>query len=277
MADVIGRISVPTVLPSAAFPLRTDFGHGRAKARNVIVHQFGDVTGKVEQRFYVGSPATRYTFRRTGLKNSERRALLAFWESMLGPQTPFYYDAPQEDQTFTTITACFENAPLTLNDLADHICSVEGLTLVEIPTTWPTYTINETVTRFPSSTLANSLCDQVQEVIPLVRIRVLEAAVPDICLSDRRVTVGDIDYLPRVLDIGGVRDSNVLVSQNIDGSSDDTQFTLGNADRVMLKLANDTELKKARIELSLYFPLIGTKLDLWAGEIVDWSADKGPS
>lgn len=276
MADFIGRIAVPSQFASVAFPLRTDFGHGRAKKRNVIVHQFGDLTGKVEQRFYVGSPATRYTFRRTGLKNSERKALTQFWESMLGPQNAFYYDAPQEDQSLTTVVACFENAPLSLNDLADHICSVEGLSLVEIPTTWPTYSISDTVTRFPSSALASSLCEQVQEVIPLVRIRVLQSAVPDIYLSDRRVTVGDVDYLPRLLEIGEPG-SNVLISQSIDGASDDTQFTFGNADRVMVKLANDTELQKARIELSLYFPSITTKLDLWAGEIVDWSADKGPT
>jgi uncharacterized protein (DUF2141 family) len=267
---------VPEAQPSATFPLRTDFGHGQARKRQEIAHLFGDESGKLEQRFYVGPAARRYTFLRKGLKNSERKALAAFWEQMLGSEGAFFYDAPQEDQTFQTITAYFENAPLTLDDLADHICSV-GLSIVEIPTadTAPIYSITGTDTRFPSDLLATALSDQVQEIIPIVRIRVTEAAVPDIFLSDRMVTVGDKTYLPRLLGIGDPG-SSVLVSQSIDGQSDDVQFTFGNADRVMVQLANDTELKEARIELSLFHVGSGIKLDLWAGQIVDWASDKGP-
>jgi hypothetical protein len=46
------------------------------------------------------------------------------------------------------------------------------------------------------------LLSQVQQIIPLIHIRVREAAVPDIYLSDRRCTVGGQLYLPRVLGPG---------------------------------------------------------------------------
>jgi hypothetical protein len=239
-----------------------------------VVHQFADPSGKVEQAFQVGSPATRYSFRRPWLKNSERKALLAFWEAQLGSQGAFFYDVPQEDQTFVTITAYFEDAPLTMEEMENAVCSV-GLTMVEIPTTPRFLPLAGVVTRFPSSGLAEALRDPVQEVIPLIRIRVREAIVPDIYLSDRRVTIGGTAYTPRLLDIGKPG-SDTLVSQSIDGSADDTQFRFGNADRVMVRLANDTELKDARIELSFYFVSTGLQLDLWAGKILDWSADKGP-
>ena len=97
----------------------------------------------------------------------------------------------------------------------------------------------------------------------------------DIYLSDRLVTVGGQVYLPRLLRVGQ-QGGDVLVEQKIDGSSDDVQFTFGNADRVMISLANDTELIGARIELSLFHVASLRKLDLWAGDVVDWGSDTGP-
>jgi hypothetical protein len=276
MADLIGRISVPgPPTASVTFPLRTDFGHSQSMKRNVITHQFGDVSGKVDQLFYIGPPATRYTFRKNTLKLSERKALAAFWESMRGCEGVFLYSAPQEDQTFVTKTVRFDDTPLTLDTLIDAIGTV-GLTFVEIPTSSPNYAINQEVIRFPSDALAASLTNPVQEVIPLIRIRVIETAVPDIYLADRRVTVGGINYLPRLLEIGKPG-TDVIVSQDIEGSADNNQYTFGNADRVMTRLANDTQLIKARLEFALFFPSISSKLNLWAGEIVNWSSDKGPT
>ena len=55
-----------------------------------------------------------------------------------------------------------------------------------------------------------------QQIIPLVHIRVRESAVPDIYLSDRRCTVGGQLYLPRVLGIGEPG-SDVIISQDIKG------------------------------------------------------------
>ena len=491
MSTHIGRIEVPAIVASGAFPLRTDYPHGMTLGRTVVTHTFAN---GVEQRFYMGNPATRYTFTRHTLTGAQRAALASFWQTAQGCVGAFSYDVPQEDGTFVSKTVRFEDAPLRLEDVADAICSV-GLTLVEIPdpATAPVYTVGATVTRFPDETLSEALLNEVQEIIPLVRIRVVEAAVPDILLSDRLVTLTypaitdmslpagatcpnehlvetlpysyqdwlnpanadtqmqggathdhtvyngnylsgpceqfrislapgrtyrfnlelvafwdriyaaalagangdpgfpnnvnthqwnywaaqiigsavpvndqnqywnwndviawdlyktrmtdtgsivstdrtpilglwkhgstdveiasgtgewtwavpqDIDsstrlfvyyggapvpadihfnltvdqvvapdqtYLPRLLQVGE-QGSDVLIEQSIDGSSDDVQFAFGNADRVMIKLANDTELIGARIELSLYHVGSQRKLDLWAGLITVWSSDAG--
>ncbi|MBZ5594755.1 MAG: hypothetical protein LAP39_21125 [Acidobacteriia bacterium] len=75
-----------------------------------------------------------------------------------------------------------------------------------------------------------------------------ESAVPDICLSGRRVTVGGQLCLPRLIGIGEPG-SDILISQDIKGSSDNVRFTFGNGDRVMTQLGNDTDLKYAEIDL----------------------------
>ena len=276
MAETIGRIAITAESASVSFPLVTDFAHGRAVARQVIAHSFGDP--RVEQRFYIGDPATRYTLLRRTLSNPQRAALARFWQDSRGGVVSFLYSVPQEDQTFEVKTVRFENVPLTLEDLTGSICSC-GVTFVEVPDPddAPTYATSSggSLVRFPNAALAYALCEEVQEIIPLVKIRVAEVAVPDIFLSDRRVTVDGDLYQPRLLRVGEPG-SDVLISQSIDGSSDDVQFAFGNADRVMIRLANDTELKWATIELSLYHVQTGYKLNLWAGRVVDWASDSGP-
>ena len=279
MSDTIGRITVPSAAPASTFPLVTDYAHGKARKRQVITHTFGAANAKIEQRYHYGDPSIRYQFHRQGISNPARKNLRDFFESVKGTNVPFYYNAPNEDGTTTSKVVCFDNAPLTLDDLTNAICSV-GLTFVEIPTSGPTYTVNDTVTRFPSTTLATALQNQAQEIIPLVRIRVLDSSVPDILLSDRRVTIGTQLYLPRLLRMnepGG----DAIVTQSIDGSTDDVTLTFGNADRVMVQVANDTQLRWARVELSLFHvddpvALTGTVLQLWAGYVIDWHSDAGP-
>src|ERR1035441_2344950 len=170
----IGRITVPTITATGAFPFHTDYPAGTALGRTVIVHGFAD---GVEQRFYVGSPATRYAFTRRTLTLAQRASLASFWRGQQGAIGAFSYDVPQEDGSFVTKTVRFENADLKLEALANAICS-SGLTFVEIPdpATAPVYSIAATVTRFPDATLGTALLQDVQEIIPLVRIRVLEAA-----------------------------------------------------------------------------------------------------
>jgi hypothetical protein len=279
MPDVIGRITVPEQTASETFPLVTEYPHGRAQKRTVVVHQFGSANAKIEQRYFIGDGNQRFTFRRNVLKNSSRATLRNFWEARKGPNEPFFYRVPQENGGTVTHTVCFENAPLTFDDLTNAICST-GITLVDLPdsSSAPSYTITETVTRFPSSTLATNLLSQVQEIIPLVRIRVLDTAVPDIYLSDRRVTVGEQLYLPRLLRVGE-QGSEVLMSQSIDGSADDVTLAFGNADRVMVQVANDTQLRWGRVELFLFrvdSATAGTLLKLWAGHLIDWHSDTGP-
>ncbi|MEI9971047.1 MAG: hypothetical protein WDO73_02785 [Ignavibacteriota bacterium] len=104
----------------------------------------------------------------------------------------------------------------------------------------------------------------------MVRIRVLDPAVPDILISDRRVTVGGLLYLPRLLSLP-------TVTQSIDGSTDDVSLSLGNADRVMVRVANDTNLLWGRVEYALFHVGTGIKIDIWAGYAATWQSDAGPA
>ncbi len=169
----------------------------------------------------------------------------------------------------------FEQAPISFEYLRN--AAQIGLNLIEVvdPTSAPTYTISSTCVRFPSSTLSTALLSEVQQIVPLIHIRVRESAVADIYLSDRRVTVGGQLYLPRLIGIGEPG-SDVLISQDIKGTSDNVRFTFGNGDRVMTQLANDTDLKYAEIDLCLFHVNSGILLQLWKGVIQNFTSDGTP-
>ncbi len=269
MSDYLGNIPVPEIVVSGVFPIVPDFPHGRAHAPEVVVHQFGSANAKIEQRFLLGTGAKRFTVRRARLKESDRIALRDFWDNHYGPYGAFHYDAPNDDGNGTTRYTCrFENEPLSWEMVSDAVCSV-GVTLVEIPTTSPSYTLNQTLSRFPSSALAAALLSQVQELIPLVKIQPLQSGYPAIYVSDRRCTIGTQLYQARLVEFDGI-------SQSIGNESDEAQFSFGNADRVLRDLANDVDLFRASIEFSLFHVSTGIKLDLWKGNIVNWSMDSGP-
>jgi hypothetical protein len=269
MSDYIGNIAVPGIAPSGVFPLVPDFPHGHSRSREVAVHQFGSGNAKIEQRFLLGTGARRFTIRKNWLRDADRIALRNFWESKYGPYGAFTYNAPNDDGGGTTGYTCrFANEPLSWEMVADWACSL-GVTLIEIPTTSPSYSLTQTVNRFPPSALQTALLSQVQEIIPLVRIQPMQSGYAAIYVSDRRCTVGSQLYQARLVEFDGI-------SQSIGNESDEAQFVFGNADRVMRDLANDVDLFRAAVEFSLFHVGTGTKLDLWKGDIVNWSCDAGP-
>jgi len=269
MPDYIGNIQVPEITPSGVFPLVPDYPYGRAQAPAVIIHQFGSGNTKIEQRFLLGTGAKRFTVRKARLREADRIALRDFWESKYGPHGAFTYNAPNDDGVGTTAYTCrFANEPLSWEMLADAVCSV-GVTLIEIPSSSPTYALNQTVTRFPPEALQTALLAQVQQIIPLVKIVPKQPGYPAIYVSDRRCTIGGQLYQARLLEFDGI-------AQSIGNEADEARFVFGNADRVMRALANDVDLYRAALEFSLFHVATGIKLDLWKGEIIDWSFDAGP-
>ncbi len=283
MPDTIGRITVPSLVSSGlTFPLTSDFGYGFTQDRPVVVHRFGELDAKAEQRFAVGLGPRKFAFRRQHLSKRDRNSLVSFWEGLQGAWQSFTYNVPNPVQTsnpraatetMTPTTVTWEYAPLSIQYLA-NACQV-GFNFIEVPGTGPTYPVSSTCTRFPSSALQSALLSQVQQIIPLIHIRVREAVVPDIYLSDRRCTVGGQLYLPRVLGLGEPG-SDTIISQDIKGTADNVQFTFGNADRVMTALANDTDLKYAQIDLCLYHVNTGILLQLWKGFVVNYTTDGSP-
>jgi len=199
MSDQIGRISVPSTVLSTGgagisstqvFPLTTQPPFGFSFERPVITHRFGSFDAKQEQRFYGGIGPRKFQFTRPNLGWTESRELRSFYESMQGPWEAFTYNAPNPDGTTTGVLVTFEQTPISFNYLR-NACQV-GLNLVEVVTGTATCTITAPpCLRFPSSTLSAALLSEVQEIVPLIHIRVRESAVPDIWLSDRRITLTD--------------------------------------------------------------------------------------
>ena len=65
MSDTIGRITVPTVVNSGqTFPLTTQYPFGFSVERPVIVHRFGSLDAKQEQRYYAGIGPRKFQFKR---------------------------------------------------------------------------------------------------------------------------------------------------------------------------------------------------------------------
>ena len=72
MSDQIGRIAVPTVINSGqTFPLTTQYPFGFSVERPVIVHRFGSLDAKQEQRYYVGIGPRKFQFKRPNLNWAE--------------------------------------------------------------------------------------------------------------------------------------------------------------------------------------------------------------
>src|ERR1035437_2087065 len=206
MSDSICRITVPTVINSGqTFPLTTQYPFGFSVERPVIVHRFGSLDAKQEQRYYVGIGPRKFQFKHQNLNWAETNQLKAFWESMQGPWKAFTYTVPNPGGSTTGVLVTFEQPPISFEYLRNAV--QVGLNLIEVvdPTQAPTYTINSTCLRFPSTALSTALLSEVQQIIPLVHIRVRESAVPDIYVSDRRVTVGGQLYLPCLIGIGNRR------------------------------------------------------------------------
>jgi hypothetical protein len=268
MPDLIGNIAVPEIAPGGSFPLIGDYGSSFQIPARIVEHVFGSANAKITQRFYLGDGAKRWRVVRQDLTQTERGLLRTHWESNSGGYGAFTYNAPNPDGSTTAYTVRYENEPLSFEMLEGAVSSV-GVTLVEIPTTGPTYSLTGTQTRFPSSGLQAALLDQVQTIFPVIKIQPTTSGYPAIYVSDRRATIGSQLYQARLIDWGGI-------SQSLGNESDDGQFKFGNADRVMTALANDVDLFRARIEFSLFHVGTGIKIDLWAGDILHWSADEGP-
>lgn len=269
MSDTLGNIPVPDLTISGTFPLTPAYPHGTALSPQVVVHRFGTLSAKVEQRFLIGDGARRFRLSFPDLDRTDLTALEEFWEDTHGGSTAFYYNAPDNADGDTTQYVCrFDNTPLSVEMLATALASSE-IELIEIPQSPPSYTVSSTVTRFPSSTLKTALLSQVQEIIPLVTISPCETDYPVLYVSDRRCTIDDQLYQARVLSIDGI-------SQTTRGGADQVTIKLGNADRVMRALVNDTSLDRAKITVSLYHVGSTILLNLWTGYVTSWTLDESP-
>src|SRR5579862_4472974 len=116
MADSIGRITVPALVDSGlTFPFTSDFGYGFTQERPIVVHQFGELDAKAEQRYAVGIGPRKFVFRRQHLSMRDRASLVSFWEGLQGAWKSFTYNVPNADQTTSPTKVTWEYAPYAAN------------------------------------------------------------------------------------------------------------------------------------------------------------------
>jgi Putative phage tail protein len=279
--DTIGLISVPAITNSGlTFDLIGDYNYAEDRSLPSVSHRFGDKATLSQQTFLSGIGPRQFKFQKKVISYTDANTLKDFFESMQGGYQSFTYAAPNSDGTTTNYNVIFENKPLSVQSLV-NACQA-GITFLEVPdpTSAPEYDVDATVTRFPSSGMQTALYSTVQQIIPLVHIRVRDTTVPDVYLSDQRCTIGGQLYLPRLLAINE-KGSNVVMSQSIqwmndDQGSDNVSFTFGNADRIMTKFMNSTDMSWASIDLCLYHVNSSTVLQLWKGYIVNCVSDGSP-
>ena len=272
MPDFVGSVEVPEVAASGVFPISFEREFTVVRDREIAVHAFESVNHKIEQRFILGQPGRRITVRRSKLRESDRTALRDFFAARRGRYEPFTLNLPTGDYSGTSaVTVRFADPRLSWRQVANFIATT-GVDLIEQPSGTPSYTVTAERERFPDAGLDAALLGQVQELIPLVRLRVVEQGYPDVWLSDRRVTltIGGTPrtYVPRVLSVDGI-------AQGIGGELDDATFTFANADGVMRALANATDLTNAVITYSLFHVATGVKLDFWTGRVERFEGEEG--
>lgn len=276
---MLGTVTVPSPPNNSGltFPLIGDYSPNDSLPYQAVSHRFGDAATLAQQTYFTGTGARTFSFKRQTLSYTDVHALEDFWESMQGGYQSFIYQAPNPDKSTTNVTVVFESKPLSVQSLV-NACRV-GFNFIEIvdPADAPTYTVNSTCVRFPSDALETALLSQRQQIIPLIHIQPRDTTYPGVYLSDRRVTVADQLYLPRLLALGE-KGTGVFLSQSInwlndDKGSDNVQFRFGNADRIMTQFMNSTDLMWADIDLSLYHVNSGILLQLWKGFIVNAVSD----
>ena len=265
MPEYIGPVATPEPGVSGVFPVALDYSSVHVREPRVIVHRFGTLDAKVEQRFYDGPGVRRFQVQLARLTPARRATLVDFFEARKGSYQPFTLNVAEPDGSTVTYTTRFAEPTLQLEASADGSWrgSVE---LVEVPASAASHTVTSTETRFPGAALKSALLSQTQAVIPLVRV---VAGEHTLYLSDRRATVGGNLYQPRLLSWRGI-------SQATDGETDQASFVFGNGDRVFTALVNEVDLFKAEIEFSVFHAGTGVKLDFWKGFIGSWSFDSGP-
>ena len=255
MSEYIGSIPIPAQTPSGTFPITPDYKAVRVYAPQIAVHRFGHGDAAAEQRFILGDGAIRWSLPFSHLSPARKTSLVNFYDG----QTviiPFTLNLPMPDGTTTSVVVRFDG-PLSITQTSANSYSAT-VNVVEVPQTAPTYSISQTLTRFPDAGTLTQLLNSTQEVIPVLVLN------GNVYLSNRRMTLGGQLYQPRISDWSDI-------SQSIDGSADQFQVTLGNADRVMSLYSRSVNLYGAQIQFSLYIVGNTTLLNLWAGEVNDFS------
>src|SRR5215471_12412935 len=139
MGDSLGPVPIPDPPVISAFPLRGDFGSGYDYTPPVAIHVTDQPGLRSEQRYLLGSRTRRFRVARArGLACHEYDPLKSHWIQASGAYAQFPYTHWGPDGSFT-VTARYENPNIQFDHLVGMLCSDSGITLLEVPTTTPSY------------------------------------------------------------------------------------------------------------------------------------------
>jgi hypothetical protein len=79
----------------------------------LIVHRFGSLDVKQEQRYYFGIGPRKFHFKRPNVNWTESNELKSFWELMQRPWESFTYTVTNVDGTTTGVLVTFEQSPIS--------------------------------------------------------------------------------------------------------------------------------------------------------------------
>src|SRR5215471_1903771 len=272
VADSLGPITITDPPVLAKFPVSVDWGGGLDYNPPISVHIFDAPGLKTEQRFVMGSGVPRLRVRRDHLNTNEYQLLRSHFLQAQGQYASFPIDVWVGPQGMETWNVRYENPQISFDQLAGMLTSDPGLTLLAMPQTLAPYTSVQQVTRFPDSTFEAALTAETQHIFPLLTIQDQARTSggvlinPPALVSNQRVTVDGKTYLPRLLTWSGL-------TQTLDEASDSVQFTLGNADGAFTSYANQVQLYRAAVQLSLFHAESGYLCYLWGGYATHWQLD----
>jgi len=191
----IGRITATEIAASGAFPFRTTIRRHGPTAAPVITHGFRGRRGTAVLRW---QPAEAICIHPAHAHQGAARVPGLVLAGAQGAVGAFSYDVPQEDGSLVTKDGPFRERRSQAGGVSPAYLLVRpDLRRDPDPRPRPVYSVAATVTRSPIPRWGRPLLQEVQEIIFLVRYRVPWAAVTDIYLSDRLVTVGGQVYLSR--------------------------------------------------------------------------------
>lgn len=261
--DLLGNVNVVIPDPFGVFPLTPDYPVAKHIEPMIIVHRFKSANAKIEQRFKLGRGTVVWNLAFQQLTQTDLEALRTFWRDHEGSYAPFTFAEPWEDGTVNYRQAVFADQPISFEQLRDWI-TAGTLTLIEWPTNWPNYYVNQVNDRYPSGIVEDILTWQVQELVPVIVIQPVDRTYPPLYISNQKCNVirnsVPVLYHARLITHSGI-------GQTVGGSSDFVRFTFGNADRAMTQVANQVDLFMADVSFGLIHVQTQTLIEIWKGQI----------
>lgn len=258
--EYIGSTPIPEIIPDGTFPFVVDYPFGETTNNSLIVHRFESANRKIEQRYLVNMGLRSFEIRKNALNRQQRDVLKQFWNDHQGGYGVFHISLRQLDGTTKSILVRFADEPVNFENMISDITGI-GLRLLEVPSSDDAvFTSAGDYDRLVDASVEAALAAQIQAYIPMLMMQPRQAGYDIFYFSDRRVTIDNVLFQPRLLNVEGI-------SQTIADATDQAIFTLGDADLVLSKESMAVQFLDAFLDYRLYHINTNKIIKMWAGEV----------